>query len=233
MTTTGMLGRFLEDQFRAWKRQDEELKQAPAGPVIAITREPGCGGELIARTLANELGLALYDGELVEQIAKDAHVSERVVATLDENLRSELEEWLMGFACGTSFSTTQYMHCLRSILFTIAAHGNAVIVGRGANFVLPAEKKTVGLSLIAPREHRILTIMQELRLSPEDARWHIIHTERDRLVMVKEMGHADIMDDTNYHVVINTALVSTKSIVEIVKEIIRAKSMNGNGTHEQ
>ena len=217
---TDPLGRFLEGQFQAWNRQEAGQKSDRRGPVIAISREPGCDGESIARMIAEALGLTLYDGTIIEQIAKDAHVSKQVVATLDEKVRSELEEWLVGLNGGAGFSTRQYLHCLRSTLFTVAAHGSAVIVGRGANFVLPPERKTLGLCLVAPLETRIKNIMQERKLSPEDARKYIDRKEQERRMLVREMGDADIADATNYHLVINTALVPPATIVRIVKEII-------------
>ena len=228
MTTTDSLRRSLEGQFQAWCRQDAENKSVPAGPVITITREPGCGGECIAQTLAKELGLVLYDGKLVEEIAKDTHVSAQVVATLDEKIRSELDEWLSGLAGGPGLSSTHYVQCLRRVLFAIAAHGNAIILGRAANFLLPAEKKTLGLCLVAPLERRIRNLAQELRLSPEDARRQIALTEKERRLFVKEIGRADITDVTNYHIVINTALVSAETMVRIAKEIVRASSDKGN-----
>jgi cytidylate kinase len=220
MITTDATGRFLEAQLKEWDREDEEQKGARPGPVIAITRVPGCGGESIARTLAKEFGLVLYDWEIVEAIAKDAHVSEQVVATMDEKYSSELDEWLAGFTGGPSLSSYKYMQCLRRVLFTVATHGNAVILGRGANFLLPPEKKTLGLCLAAPLEARVKNVMQELRLSQENAQKHIARIEQEQRTWIKKHGCADINDVTHYHLVINTALVTTETIVQIVKGFI-------------
>ena len=224
MTTKYPLDRFLDAQMEAWGRQDLKKKSPRVGPVVAVTREPGCDGESIAQTLADELGLVLYDWEIVKQIAKDAQVSEQVVATLDEKHRSELEEWLTDFAGGVGLSEYQYLQSLRKVLFTVAAHGNAIIVGRAANFLLPPEKKTLGLCLVAPLDVRVKNIMQKLHVSQEDARKNIASTEREHRLLIKEIGRADIGDATNYHIVINTALITPKTIVQIVKEILKAKS---------
>jgi len=224
MTTNNSLERFLKLQVQEWTHQDTEQKRPLGGPVIAISREPGCDGESIARILAKELGLVVYDWEIVEQIAKDAHVSEQLVATLDETLRSELEDWMDEFVGGSGFSEHQYVQSLRRVLFSIAAHGNAVIVGRCANFLILPEKRTLGLCLVAPLKARVQNIMQKLHLSEEDARANIDHTERELRSLVKAIGHADISDATNYHIVINTALVTPETIVQIAKEMLRVKS---------
>jgi cytidylate kinase len=205
MTTIDSLERFLEARLRTWDRSDMDKKPKRVGPVIAITREPGCDGEAIAQTLAKALGLDMYDWKLVELIARDARVSEQVVATLDEKLSSKLDDWLAGFAGGYSLPSYKYMQSLRKVLFTIATHGSAVILGRGANFLLPPEKRTLGLCLIAPLDVRVNNIMRQLHLSQEDARKHIIATEREHRLFVKNLGHGDITDATHYHMVINAA----------------------------
>ena len=148
-------------------------------------------------------------------------MSERVVSTLDEKVRSELDDWLAGFSLSPFLSSYHYRQCLRRVLLTIAAHGNAVILGRGSNFLLPSEKRTLGLYLVAPLETRVKKIMQELNLSQESALKHIIRTEREQRLWVKKCCGADINDAANYHMVINTMLVTAKTLIQIVKEILR------------
>ena len=211
---------------------DDEKRRVQAGPVITITRAPGCGGERIARALAEGLGLTLYDGKLVEEIARDAHVSAQVVGTLDEKGRSQLDDWLSGFSGGAALSPDHYIRCLRSTLFAVAAHGSAVIVGRGANFVLPAKSKAFGLCLVAPLDVRVQDVMREFRLTQEAARRQIARTERDRRSLVRKLADADVADATHYHMVINTALVSLESILQIARAIIRPRPAGGPGAAE-
>ena len=224
MNTIDSVERFLEIQVQEWGRRPEKRKGNRAGPVITVSRESGSNGDSIALTLAKKFGLDVYDRKIVEEIAKDAHVSEQAVATLDEIVASELDDWLTGIGPGPGFSSSQYMQSLRKVLFTVATHGNAVIIGRGANFLLPPEKRTLGLRLVAPLEARVKNVMQALRLSHENAVKHITQTERERRLWVKKHCRADIHDAANYHLVINTALVAPETIVQIVKECLRAKS---------
>lgn len=220
MNPIDSLERFLEIQSAACRCRGEDWKSRPPGPVIAITREPGCDGEAIAQALAQKLGLVLYDWEIVEQIAKDAHVSEQVVATLNEKLRSELEEWMLDMTGGSSLSAHLYLQCLKKVLFTIAAHGHAVILGRGANFLLPPAKTTLGLCLVAPLAARVRHIMQTQHMSQEDAQAHIVKSERTQRLWVRKYGQADLTDATCYHLVINTARVSVDTLAQIVTALL-------------
>src|SRR5208282_18576 len=85
--------RLLQVRLQEWCLREKNPEYRPK-PVVTITREPGCGGESIAERLCAELGLHLYDWELVEQIAKDEDVSPQLVSKLEENMPTELEEWM-------------------------------------------------------------------------------------------------------------------------------------------
>ena len=228
MTTIDSLNRFLEIQIQEWRQNNKEPKPLKRGPVIAVSRKPGCDADLVARALAEELGLVVYDSKIVEAIARDAQVSEKVVATLEDHFRSDLDDWLDSLNLDPVLSNDGYLHCLRKILFTIATHGSAIIMGRGANFLLPPDKRTLGLFLVAPLEMRVKNIMGSLDLSRKMAQKHLAHMEREQRLWVKKFGCADLNDATNYHLVINTALVTPGAIVQIVKEIL-----HDAGNHEE
>ncbi len=128
--------RLMQARIYDWSHRKEK-PQAQPGPVVTISREPGSGGESIAETLSAELQLHLYTWDIVEQIAKDEHVSTQVVSTLDEKARSEFEDWLADFQGTHNLSSYAYLHDLKRIIFTIASHGSALILGRGATSAFP------------------------------------------------------------------------------------------------
>ena len=212
------LRRLMEARLYEW-RQSEKRRPPRPGRVVTISREPGCRGESIAGKVAGELGLHLYTWEIVEQIAKDEHVSVQMVSTLDEKARSELEDWLAEFEGTHNLSTDAYVADLKKIIFAIASHGSAIILGRGANFLLPPEKR-IGLYFVAPLEVRIGNVMEDCGLSEKRAREHIAKVEKEHRQLVKKHFQADIRDSAHYHLVINTALVKPETIAGIVKEVI-------------
>ena len=201
--------RLMESRIYEWIHRKESPRARP-GPVVTISREPGCGGESIAETLSAELDFTCTTWDIVEQIAKDEHVSTQVVSTLDEKARSELEDWLADFQGTRNLSSYAYLHDLKRIIFTIASHGSALILGRGANFYLPPEKR-IGLCLVAPLEVRIRNVMEERAFSEKHAREDIAKQEAEHRRFVKKYFQADIQDPTHYHLVINTALVKPQS----------------------
>jgi cytidylate kinase len=156
-------------------------------------------------------------------------VSAQLVSTLEEHKRSELDEWLAEIHGNPSLTTEAYGESLKRVLFAIAAHGSAVIVGRGGNFLLPPDKR-IGLFLVAPLDLRIKNTMNELGLPEKDAQKHILKLESEHRQMVKRYFETDIRDPTHYHLVINTALVKPETIVQIVKMVLAERSQLGAGS---
>ena len=222
MKSDELLDQLVKVRFMEWQRRDR-CEEVDPGPVVTVSREPGCGGESIAQRLSAELKLHLYSWEIVEQIAKDIHVSTQVVSTLDEKTRSEMEDWLGSFQGNRSLSSYAYVETLKKVVFAIAAHGSAIILGRGSNFFLPLEKR-IGLCLVAPLDVRIRNVMSELRCSEGRARDHIVKLETEHRKFVKKYFGGDIRDPTRYHLVVNTALLEPKTIVQIVKGLIEDKT---------
>ena len=195
-----VLDQLVKVRFDEWQLRDKRKELEP-GPIVTVSRESGCGGEAIAERLSVELKLHLYSWEIVEQIAKDAHVSAQVVSTLDEKTQSEMEDWLGSFHGNRSLSSYAYVETLKKVIFAIAAHGSAIILGRGSNFFLPTEKR-IGICLVAPFEVRIRNVMNELRCSEAHAHAHIVELGTEHREFVKTYFNADIHDPTRFHLVV-------------------------------
>ena len=189
-------------------------------PVVTITREPGCEAENIARRLCSEFSLHLYDWELVEQIATDYQVSAQLVAALEKDPPSNFGDFLAELNPDYTLTADKYIGSLQRILVAIAVAGNAVIMGRGSNFFLPPSSK-IGLCFVAPLDLRVKNIMKELGLAENAARKHISKLEAEHRKLVKKYLQADIRDPSQYHLVINTALVKADTIVQLVKTMIQ------------
>ena len=63
--------------------------------------------------------------------------------------------------------------------------------------------------------------MKELGLTEKEARAHVSKLEAEYRKLVKKYLQADMRDPTQYHLVINTALVKPNTIVQLVKTMIQ------------
>ena len=212
------LNRLLKVRLEEWSH--ERRQEARPRPLITITQEPGCGAEKIAERLSSELGLHLYDWELVEQIAKDEHVSAQLVSALEKNPPNGFADFLAELNPEYGLASDRYVASLKRILLAIAVTGNAVIMERGSNFFFPAEKR-IGLCFVAPLQLRVANVMKDLAMTEKQARARISKLEGEYRKLVKKYLQADMRDPTQYHLVINTGLVKLDTIVQLVKTIIQ------------
>jgi cytidylate kinase len=217
------MSRLIQARLDEWRLREKDPQYRPK-PVVAITREPGCGAESVAERLCSELGMHLFDWEVVEQIAQDARVSTELVSSIENNPRSEFVDFggdlLSEFQKVYYFSSEEYLDSLKRVFLAIVVPGNAIIVGRGSNFFLPQDKR-IGLCFVAPLSVRIQNLMKQLGLTEKAARKHISKLEAEHQRLVKKYFQADIRDPDHYHLVINTALIKPETIVQMIKAMIQ------------
>lgn len=126
--------------------------------VITVSREFGSGGRELGKRLADTLGYAYYDKEILEEIAKQTQTSEWYVERMLEGVLAPH----VPLHYGRSFSyyspiTHQAVKMLveeRNVIRLLAAKGNCVIVGRGANTILE-ERRPFNIFVYAFQNHQM------------------------------------------------------------------------------
>jgi len=215
------LDKIIEDQIVRWQVDQKKKYKKPIRPVITLSRLPGAGGSVLARRLAEDLKIDLFDQKIVEEIAKSSKVSEKVVQTLDEQDRSILDDWIRMLGEGYLWSY-EYLKHLTKVVGTIGAHGHALILGRGASFILPQEV-CLRVLVVAPLQTRIDNVMRGYGASSGEAKRRVMRTEADRRAFIRKYFNADMMDPLNYDLVINTKNLSIDAAVKIVEEAFNSR----------
>ncbi len=223
----------VEDQIIRWQYIHTEKEQDPLKiSVVTISREPGSGGKIVASKLARDLGLDLFHREIVLKMAESANVSTRLLETLDERGQNILEEWIASFYEKHLWPGAFKKHLAR-VIGVIGKHGNAVIVGRGANFFLPPEK-TLNIRIVAPLNTRINNVSQEFEIPAAKAKKRITRTELERSAYIRKYFYTDISDISNYNLLINTERTGIDTAVEIIKSTLGVMVINEKkgGSHD-
>ena len=209
--------KIVEEQVKKWQiMKVKEKKEAIVLPVITISREPGSGGRIVATELGKKLGLDVFHQEIINEMAESAQVSSRILKTLDEKGLSVLEEWITSLVDNQHLWPDQYLRHLMKVIGTIGKHGSAVIVGRGANFVLPSEGR-IRVRIIAPLDLRVESVSSNFGVSAEEAKRRIIRTESERRAFIRKYFNADITDPINYDLVLNTGTLSIEAAANVIK----------------
>jgi cytidylate kinase len=214
--TSKTFEKIVSDQVRKWEmeRAQEKAKEN-ALPVITICREPGSGGRFVASGIAERLGLDLFDREIVDQMVLSAQASTRLIQTLDERALSVMQDWISTVIFEKHLWPDQYLRHLMKVINTIGKHGQAVIVGRGAHFILPP-KDRLRLRIVAPFETRVFNVARNCDIPVSDAREWVRRVQANRRAFIRVYFHADIDDPLNYDLVFNTGQMSVEEIVNAV-----------------
>jgi cytidylate kinase len=210
------LDKIVEEQIARWQTNREKKYKKPIRPVITISRLPGCNAWSIAKQISEELEIDFFDREIVDEIAKDADVSRRVVETIDEQDNSVVLDWLSTLTAERHLWPDQYITHLSKIIGSIGAHGHAVILGRGASYILPKEV-CLRVLVIAPWELRIRNVKDAYKVSEKVARQNVMGVESDRVAFIRRYFHSDMLNPINYDLVFNMEMCDRDSFVEMVK----------------
>ena len=215
-TTIRSMERLIEEQMQRWQLMHAEKKaERDVLPVITISREPGSGGRIVAQKLAAKLNVEVFHQEVLHEMAKRAEVSQQMLATMDEKGLSILEDWISSLVYDRHMWPDEYLKHLMNVIGTIGKHGKAVVVGRGANFILPPEQR-FRVRISAPRRIRIQNVARQFNVSENEAKRRVIQTESDRKAFIRKYFNSDIADPDNYDLVINTEILSLDNATQVI-----------------
>ncbi len=211
------LDKIIEKQIKRWQVDQKKKYKKPVRPVITISRLPGANASQIAKQLAEDLKIDAFDQQIIEEIAKNTNTSKKVVATLDEQDSGIVKEWLAFLSTERQVWPYEYIEQLTRVISTIGAHGHAVILGRGASYILPREV-CLRVLVVAPMEMRIQNVAKACGVSKKVAQRNVMRTESDRKAFIRRYFHADMTDPMNYDLVINMENCTVPVAAGIIKE---------------
>jgi cytidylate kinase len=211
-----ILDKIVEEQIQRWQSNRKRKYKKPIRPVITISRLPGCDAWNIAKQLSENLEIDFFDQEIVDNIAQNADVSRRVVETVDEQDNSIVLDWLSILTAERHLWPNEYLDQLTRVIGTIGAHGHAVILGRGASYILPKEI-CLRVFVVAPLEIRIRNVRETYKVSEKVARQNTMGKESERVAFIRRYFHADMLSPVNYDLIFNMEMCEKDAVVEMIK----------------
>jgi cytidylate kinase len=212
---------FINEQIEKWKKQSSTRT-----PVITVSSKPGSGGRIIAREVAKQLNLYLFDRDIVKEIAESAHISGAVIETMEKERLSGVKDFISSLVNDRYLWPGVYLDHLMRVIGAVASHGNAVIVGRGANFMIPKDEN-FAIRVMAPVDARVRNVAKTYGVTREEAKRRVINRENRRAAFIRESFNADVTNPKHYDLVINTQNLSIRAAVAAVIGMVLAGEENG------
>jgi cytidylate kinase len=198
-------------------------------PVITVTRQYAAGGSDVARLVATALDWTVIDNEFVDEVARRAGLAPEEVAERDERAPGLLERLARTLAVASPelFMTANAVpHAERDeativkmterVIAEAAAHGRAVLVGRGAQPLLAQRPDALHVYVVASKAWRAKLAVERLGGDPATAARVVEDTDRERDQYVKTYYGRQRQDLANYDLVVNTERVGVEGAAQLI-----------------
>lgn len=207
----------------AKKQADEKPPAKPSPPqVVTVSRQPGSRGTYLATLLADELGFSRLHRGIIDSICESSGYRRRIVESLDERFRGDLELTVEALFTGQSVDHRDYIRHLFQVVLSLARLGGVVLVGRGGNFIL-GPQRGFHVRVIAPREDRIANLVKYKDVSEEIAASEADRVDSERRELIAKLFDRNIDNPAHYDMVINLGLVDLEAMVPPIITAIRSK----------
>jgi cytidylate kinase len=207
--------------------------------VVTIARQCGSGGAEIGRILAQHSGLHYLDHEIIDEVARRSGVTVEQIEDQDEQTAGPLGYMLEALNTNTPFNlnyskilqhqkpSTQtltheqaYFHLTQRVVLEMASSGNAVIIGRGSQFLLRGLPRIMHVYVFAPLPRRIENVRTHFHLTRAQAVEFIERRDGETENYLRHYYGSDGTRPELYHLLINTGLFSFETAADLIAQAL-------------
>lgn len=196
--------------------------------IITIGRQFGSGGHEVGRKLAKELGIKIYDKELLKLVAEESGICEKVLENYDEKPTSSLLYSIVMdvYPSMNYVGTTLNQQIYQAQYDTIRKLGereSCVIVGRGADYILRDCKDLTSVFIHADLAFRARRVAEFEHISEAKAKDMVVKADKKRASFYnfqteKKWGAVD-----SYNLAVDTSHLGIDGAVKLIEQYIKIK----------
>jgi len=201
--------------------------------IITVGREFGSGGRELGKRLAENLGFAYYDEEIVSAIAERSELAEDYVKQVVEKRITAYypitvaSTFAMGATDATYGINRSIFAAQTEILEEMAQKSDCVIVGRCADYIL-AKYKPYRIFVYADLESKITRCREkhpgDADLSDKELEKKIRSVDKSRAQYYRFYTGQTLEDRLNYDLGINASGINIKETALAVAALVRARA---------
>lgn len=190
---------------------------------LTITREFGSMGRSIAKRLSELLGVAFYDRDIVEDVAKRLNLPVSTISSTEEKMGSGF--FYRMFPLGTDERYVQDMiyDVQKDIILDLAGKESCILVGRCSDHLLEHRKNNINVYIYAPYAKRLENCVTRLGMSEEEAKRTIHSVDKARQAYHKRYAGYLPADTAHKQFCIDSSVLGVDGTAELLAEIVRAR----------
>lgn len=186
--------------------------------VITISREFGSGGRTIAKVIAEKLGYAYYDKELIEKAAQESGLSKKFIEEYGEASPGKsifsyafIGRDRKGASIGDYLWSVQ-----RKVIEEIAEKGNCVIVGRCADYILKDRQDCFHVFIHGSLDFKKKRIVQLYGETGTDPEKRLLEKDKTRAMNYRYYTDRTWGMAKNYHLTLDSSVIGIEKCAEII-----------------
>ena len=207
---------------------------AKTNTIITIGREYGSAGRQIGYKVAEDLGIKLYDREMLERAAKESGICEELFETHDEKPTNSflyslvMDTYSLGYT--NSYVDMPINHKVFLAQFDaikkLAERESCVIVGRCADYALEDNPYAVSVFIKASLDERVQRIKRIYELNDSKAADLIQKTDKRRASYYNYYSSKKWGEAKSYNLCIDSGLVGIDGAIDMILKFIELKEKN-------
>jgi cytidylate kinase len=201
--------------------------------VITISRQFGAGGITLGRMVAQRLGYAFADTEIIKMVAEMANVSTDFVETVEKEAGGKFSKIINKLVSKPLLERVLkdergyideeiYLDYLVLIIAQMADEGNVVILGRGSQYILGDHPEAYHFLLIDEFANRVRFMRERYNLSQNRAEQVVKSEDKRRLNLYRKLHKTDYDKPSLYHLVLNMNRISLDQAQEMICGLVAA-----------
>lgn len=194
------------------------------GTIITISREYGAGGHSIARKVAEQLGIEIYDRDIIRNTARDTGLDAGVVEREEEEI-SRADAFLRLITPAAYVDRRETIHEIeRKVILMLAKKGPCVLLGRCADAILDeANVDCLNVFIYADELHRAARIGQLIdSRDPTEIQKNMRHTDAARRNYYQQFTGRRWGDYRNYNLMLDSGLLGYDACVKLICDAAQA-----------
>lgn len=188
--------------------------------IITISREFGSGGRFIGEEVAKKLGIAYYDKDIINQIAKQSGLSPEYI---QEKAELSPKKGMFAYAftgrdiTGKSIEDIVY-EAQRKVILDIAENESCVIVGRNADFILKNRDDVLNVFVHGNMPEKVKRICELYNVTEADAEKMIVDIDKRRKTNYNFYTEQKWGMASNYTISLNSSELGYDKCQQIIKD---------------
>lgn len=204
--------------------------------ILTISREFGAGGRTLGERLAKRLNYRFVNEEMIKEVAKKANVSpegvhafekaagSKLMKFLDKLVRMDYLDRILNTETGY-LDAKRYVQLVSDIINEIYEAGDAVIIGRGGQYILQNKASAYHIGLVAEYQFRCEFVMEKHGCTHDVAERAIQRADTERVNFLANFKGPDQLhrnDPHLYHLLINTSKTGMQTAEDLVVAMIES-----------